>query len=98
MALMPMNLRLEANNGSGGREYRIREGEIEFRPVNPSTYDDNWHPLSPDELSDHVQHNTIVAQWLKHRIGWRRLLLKCADQDTLEMYRVPENAVDRFAA
>ena len=37
---MPMNLRLEAINGSGGEEYRIREGEVEFRPVDPSTHYD----------------------------------------------------------
>lgn len=99
---MPMNLRLEAPNGSGGEEYRIREGEIEVRAVNPSSanyvFDDDWQPLSSNDLADHVQRNTVLAQWLRHRIGWRRLLLKCTDQATLQRYGVAESTHDRFAA
>ena len=103
MALLPMNLRLEATNGSGGEEYRIREDEIEVRPVNSSSTndaydDDDWQPLSSSDLADHVQRNTVVAQWLRHRIGWRRLLLKCTDQETLQRYGVAESMRDRFAA
>lgn len=99
MALMPMNLRLEAINGSGGEEYRIREGEVEFRPVEPSTnYDRDWQQLSAHELADHVQRNTVVAQWLRHRIGWRRLLLKCTDYETLQRFGVAHNQHDQFAA
>ena len=99
MALMPMNLRLEAINGSAGEEYRIREGEVEFRPVDRSTnYDLDWHPVSAHELADHVQRNTVVAQWLRHRIGWRRLLLKCTDDETLQKFGVAQNQHDQFAA
>ena len=99
MALLPMNLRLEAADGSGGEEYRIREGEIEVRSVQPSAaYDDDWQPLSSDELAEHVQRNSVVAQWLKHRIGWRRLLLKCTDHDTLQKFGIAQSTSDRFAA
>jgi len=102
MALLPMNLRLEATNGSGGEEYRIREDEIEVRPVNTSSAkyvsDDDWQPLSSSDLADHVQRNTVVAQWLRHRIGWRRLLLKCTDRETMQRYGVAESIRDRFAA
>jgi len=97
MALLPMNLRLEAPNGSGGEEYRIRDDEIEVRSVNRNVPDD-WQPLSSHELAEHVQHNSIVAQWLKHRIGWRRLLLKCTDQETLQRFGVYQATQDRFAA
>ena len=97
-----MNLRLEATNGSGGEEYRIREDEVEVRAVNTSSAnyvsDDDWQPLSSSDLADHVQRNTVVAQWLRHRIGWRRLLLKCTDQETLQRYGVAENLRDRYAA
>ena len=98
MALLPMNLRLEAPNGSGGEEYRIREDEIEVRPVNPSPpEDDDWQTLSSSDLADHVQRNTVVAQWLRHRIGWRRLLLKCNDRETLQRYGVADMR-DHYAA
>lgn len=99
MALLPMNLRLEGTDGSAGEEYRIREGEIEFRPIQPSAvYDDDWQTLSSNDLADHVQRNTVVAQWLRHRIGWRRLLLKCTDHETLQKFGVAQTANDRFAA
>ena|SRR5262249_38368174 len=98
---MPMNLRLEAPDGSGGEEYRIRDDEIESRTVTSAGYfqsDDDWQPLSSGELAHHVQRNTVVAQWLRHRIGWRRLLLKCTDQDTLQRLGVTQSVNDRFAA
>jgi len=98
MALMPMNLRLEAPDGSGGEEYRIRDNEIQVRSVNSDLPDHDWQPLSSHELAEHVQNNSIVAQWLKHRIGWRRLLLKCTDQETLQRFGVHQATQDRFAA
>jgi hypothetical protein len=97
MALLPMNLRLEAPDGSGGEEYRIREGEIEVRAV-PAAYNDDWQPLSSNDLADHVQRNSVVAQWLRHRIGWRRLLLKCTDHETLQKFGIAQTTSDRFAA
>lgn len=100
-----MSLRLEATDGSSGEEYRISGGDIEVRRVRPLRADERqkqseyeWQPLTSDQLSQHVRENTVVAQWLKHRIGWRRLLLKCTDQETLQRFGVHENASDRFAA
>lgn len=97
MALLPMNLRLETPDGAG-EEYRIREDEIQVRPVNRSAAYDDWQPLSSTELAEHVQRNTVVAQWLRHRIGWRRLLLKCTDEDTLRKFGVAQSTSDRLAA
>lgn len=94
---MPMNLRLEAHDGSG-EEYRIRDNEIEVRAVDSDLPDDDWQPLSSHELAEHVQHNSIVAQWLKHRIGWRRLLLKCTDQETLHKFGIYQPTHDQYAA
>ncbi len=59
MALMPVNLRVEAPDGSFQEEYRIHGGDIE---------------------------------WLRHRIGWRRLVLACTDQHTLETFGVSANS------
>jgi len=102
MALMPVNLRLEAANGSGIEEYRIQDGDIEVRRVQRAVErglsDNDWQPLTPRQLAAHVQDNTVVAQWLRHRIGWRRLLLACSDQQTLQNFGIESNVRDRFAA
>src|SRR5437867_4397856 len=102
---MSVNLRLEAADGSGGEEYRISGADIEVRRLRPTWGNErdiqsghDWRPLTSDQLSEHVRDNTVVAQWLRHRIGWRRLLLKCADQETLERYGVHDSVSDRFAA
>jgi hypothetical protein len=107
MALMPVNLRLEAADGSGSEEYRIHDGDIEVRSMRRSVEydrfedgrsDSDWQPLTASQLAAHVQDNTIVAQWLRHRLGWRRLLLACTDQQTLRNFGVEDNMRDRFAA
>jgi len=107
MALVPMNLRLEAANGSESEEYRIHGGDIEVRRARhfpeydsdgQSSSDEDWQTLTAGELSTHVQENSVVAQWLRHRIGWRRLILACADQQTRATFGIEESVRDRFAA
>jgi len=109
MALMPMTLRLEATNGSGVEEYRIYEDAVEVRRLccGKETGDlelavahlsDEWQRLSPGDLTDHVKKNTVVAQWLKHRLGWRRLVRACADPQTLQEFGIPDSSLDRYAA
>jgi len=109
MALMPMTLRLEAANGSGVDEYRIYEDGVEVRKLCGGVekgdlelagecLSDEWQRLSPRDLTDHVRNNTVVAQWLKHRLGWRRLLRACADPQTLQELGIPDNTLDRYAA
>jgi hypothetical protein len=106
MLLEPVSLRLETVDGSGCEEYRIQDGDIEVRRVRRSgergrsecLSSDEWQRLTPRQLSNHVHDNTVVAQWLRHRIGWRRLILACADQETLDSFGVAENVQDRYAA
>jgi hypothetical protein len=101
MALTTMNLRLEAADGVGTEEYRVHDGEIEVRTscsLDPSYGQDEWRRLSANEIASHVRENTAVAQWLRHRIGWRQLVLACTDKDTLEMYGVSKTPIDRHAA
>jgi hypothetical protein len=102
MLLMPVKLRLEAADGSGAEEYRIQDGDIEVRrlrrPGEACHCEDDWQRLTPGQLSRHVHDNTVVAQWLRHRIGWRRLVLACADHETLNRFDVAESFRDQFAA
>jgi len=98
---MPTTLRLEAADRSGVEEYRIYEGAIEVRqlqrsPENES--DDTWQRLTHTQLAEHVKDDTVVAKWLRHRMGWQRLLRACINPQTLAEFGIAENTLDRYAA
>ena len=81
-----MRLRLESDNGSPAKEYRIEDGSVEVRlldleGVSVRRAGSVWERLTPEELSVHVERNTMVAQWLERRLGWRRLLQACVAQE-----------------
>src|SRR5712692_3533731 len=67
-----VRLRLEAADGSATKEYRIDDGKVEVRSLHShSGYDppeSSWHRLTPQQLSTHVECNTVVAQWFKHGV------------------------------
>lgn len=89
MTLIPISLRLEAPDGI--EEYRIRAGEVEVRQLqHPVEEDRVWCRLTPEELSAHVKRNTVVAKWLTHRMGWRRLLRACVGDQNLFPYEQAE--------
>jgi len=109
MVLMPMTLRLEGAEMPGVEEYRIYEDGVEVRKLRCGEekgdlelagehVSDEWQRLSPSDLTTHVRNNTVVAQWLKHRLGWRRLLRACTDPQTLQEFGIPDNTLDRYAA
>jgi hypothetical protein len=75
-------LRIESSYGSPATEYRINSGKVQVRTLASEDANDVWWTLTPFKLRGHVERNTAVAEWLKHRIGWRRLLLAClAEED-----------------
>ena len=79
-----MRLRLESGDGSPAKEYRIEHGNVDVRTLDPeggSVRQTGWWRLTPEQLSIHVERNTVVAQWLERRLGWRRLLQACVDQE-----------------
>ena len=107
--LLPTTLRLEAVDGSGVEEYRIFGDGIEVRKLRCGEENDDpelvgdqvscgWTRLTPADLSRHVKDNTIVAHWLKQRLGWRRLLYACTDPQLLEDFGIPAHALDQRAA
>ena len=78
--MSPGNIRLllESGDGSPAKEYRIEDGNVEVKTLDGGSYYGNvWWRLTPGQLSTHVKRNTLVARWLEHRLGWRRLLLAC---------------------
>jgi hypothetical protein len=81
-----MRLRLESVDGSPAKEYRINEGTVEVRTLDPEGGLEQltaavWRHLTPEQLSIHVERNTVVAQWLERRLGWRRLLWACVGKE-----------------
>jgi hypothetical protein len=103
-----VRLRLEAGDGSATKEYRVDDGRVEVRSWQPHIgYDaaeHSWHQLTPEQLSTHVERNTVVAQWLERRLGWRRLLQACASQEphswtaTTQGWKTEKDYIDRHAA
>jgi len=90
-----MRLRLESGDGSPVREYRIEDGNVEVRSLDPEDGSVRrtgsvWWRLTPEQLSIHVERNTVVAQWLECRLGWRRLLQACVGQEP-GMWKVAEH-------
>ena len=64
-----VQLCLEAADGSATKQYRIDNGKAEVRTLHSHNgYDppeSGWHRLTPQQLSTHVERNTVVAQWLE---------------------------------
>jgi hypothetical protein len=87
MAYDDVRLRLESPDSLAAREYRLHDGRVETRRQEaemayaPESY---WQQLTPQQLSDHVRHSTVVSYWLQCRVGWRRLLQMCVAEDPYE--------------
>jgi hypothetical protein len=97
MALTPMCLRLESSDGQAN-EYRIRQGTIEVRELQAGENEGDWQRVTPEQLTDHVNRNTVVAQWLMRRLGWRRLLRACVTDWELYAAESGLTGSDRRAA
>ena len=79
-------LRLEAVTGDPMLEYRIENGRIEVRKLQPKYSNDpepEWQLMSPEQLRMHVERKTVVAAWLERRLGWQRLLRACVGDSEL---------------
>lgn len=66
-------LRLPSENGSPINEYRIQNGQIEFRSLDStgkpfSITKGSWRVLDISELQLHFALDTVVAQWLMQRL------------------------------
>jgi hypothetical protein len=96
-----MRLRLEAEDGTSAREYRIDDGNVEVRNLHPrgghDSPENSWQRLTSEQLSTQVERNTLVAQWIERRLGWRRLVQACSNQET-QHSRTAEDDADRQAA
>lgn len=100
MAQGNVRLRLEAENGSATQEYRLDDGKVEMRNLHSGgAYDppeSSWHRLTAQQLRTHLERNTVVAQWLERRLGWRGLLQACVSNEPHD-WRAGGDRADRAA-
>lgn len=75
-------LRIDRCEGSPVVDYRIESGCVESRTLEMATEggtttEERWQRLTPEQLSSHVMADTVVAQWLRRRMGVHRLIRAC---------------------
>ena len=85
MSEVSRRLLVESDDGSPASEYRIVGEKVEVRTLPlegglANQAESLWWQLTPEQLSTHVERNTVVARWLERRLGWRRLLRACVGE------------------
>jgi hypothetical protein len=73
-------LRIDAGDGSPIVHYRIENGRVERHVVEAAEeeLDPNWRQLTPEEISAHVMADTVIAHWLRGRMGLYQLIQACS--------------------
>ena len=69
-----MRLRIESVDGSPINDYRIRDGRIEVRVLDPTGRAHPsplgcWRLLGEDDIQLHHALGTVVSKWLQQRLG-----------------------------
>ena len=76
-------------DGSLAVDYRIENGRVEQRTVEMAAdgiEEKEWQPLTSEQVSSHVLADTVVARWLRRRIGIFRLMRACSQSSSLTSY------------
>ena len=81
-------LRIDCNDGSTVMEYRIQNGQVEYRTVDSTAEfgvraEVHWERLTSEALRSHVMTRSVVAYWLSHRLGIDALRRACAQSRLL---------------
>ena len=75
-------LHIDRCDGSPVMDYRIENGGVERRILETAAdgrtnSEERWQRLTPEQLSSHVMADTVVARWLRVRMGVHRLIRAC---------------------
>ena len=65
------SLRIASRDGAPDNEYRIQHNAVEFRCVDggqPSSINNQWRVLDPNEIELHFALQTPVAHWLSKNL------------------------------
>jgi hypothetical protein len=90
-------LRIDPGDGCLAMEYRIEDDHVDSRvldtvAVRSVAIEAPWQRLTPEQLRSHVIADTVVARWLRRRMGVHRLIRACnqdspfADSDVQERW------------
>src|SRR5690348_13879913 len=97
-------LRIDPGNGSPAVEYRIEDEFVESRTLETDAArrsvpasEKRWQRLTPEQLTSRVMANTVVAHWLRYRMGVHRLVRAC-NQDSPSLSNSVLEGSDRTAA
>jgi hypothetical protein len=74
-----MRLRIESVNGSPINDYRIKDGCVELRLLDPAGraypgFDSRWRMLDANDVELHRALGTVVSAWLDERLGTGKAL------------------------
>jgi hypothetical protein len=76
-------LRIDRYDGSAVADYRIEDDGVESRALQTATEgssdtENRWQRLTPEQLSSHIMNDTVVARWLRRRMGVQPLIRACS--------------------
>jgi hypothetical protein len=92
-------LRIDPCDGSPVADYRIENDWVESRTLETAAEcgtatEKRWQRLTPEQLSSHVMADTVLAQWLRGRMGVYRLIRACTSSPNIGV----EGHSERIAA
>jgi hypothetical protein len=90
------NLRIDLGDGSSVVDYRIENDCVETRTLEAEN-EKPWQRLTPEQLTSQVMADTVVARWLRRRMGVHRLLRACTHSLSYAVNSVKDSS-DRTAA
>ena len=93
-------LRIDPGDGSPATEYRVEDDHVECRqrPADASgAAKKPWQPLTSEQISSHIMSDTVVAYWLRRRMGFRRLLRACNPESSFVNNEIPDRSNRRAA-
>ncbi len=100
--MLPCNrLRIDFGKGSPLIEYRIENERVESRELPFQTgagVNTEWQRLTAEQISSHVMSDTVLARWLRRRMGLERLLRACGGRLFISQDEGEKRPEDRLAA
>lgn len=91
-------LRIEKGDGSTAMDYRIEGGCVESRAVRKGMVEKPWQRLEPEKLRSQVMADTLLAHWLRRRMGIHELIRACQQDSSVLVTGEAQTEADRTAA
>ena len=81
-------LRINRNDDSPVLEYRIENGSVERRILEPvangsCAIEGQWQRFTPEQLASHLKANPILAHWVSRMFGVHSLIQACSHSSSV---------------